>query len=635
MNPAFGPPLIALLAGLGTSLAVTPIVRAIAIRFGYVNMPAADRWADKRIALLGGVGIVIATVLASALVLLLSGHSQEISARLSADSLAVGIFVAAGLMFGVGLLDDMVDLKPNVKFIAQVVGGAVLVMFGGLIPLTGWYPVNVLLSVFWFVAITNAVNLLDNMDGVAAGIAAIAAFFLGLSSLRQDSWLEASLAWGLTGACLGFLRYNFKPASIFMGDAGSLFIGAVLAGLAAVPNGPSSGSLVSVLFVPLVIVAVPILDTALVTVTRAIAGRAFYQGGRDHTTHRLVLLGLSEHQTAALLYAFALAGGLVSLWLTRLNGITGLAVGSVFLTVLALVAAYLGHLRVEYANEPKGSRRVTVLVTTLLYKRRLAEIVMDAVLCGVALIMSVLLRFDGSPPAEYVTALGGLLPVAITTQLVAFGVFGVYRGRWRYVGLPEVHRIGLALMVSLGILLLYVGSLVPAFASAPGVIYTNTLCTAALIISARFSFRSLRLFHNVIGTRGEPVILYGAGDAGELALREMLNNSSLALAPVCILDDDPHKHRARIHGIEVVGGIERAEWALSHFGARTIAISTKKLNGEVLGILRDLAARGEVRLIELALDFRSVDEGYSVDVRALRLVGGGSSAQALPAAPQA
>jgi UDP-GlcNAc:undecaprenyl-phosphate GlcNAc-1-phosphate transferase len=621
------PPLLALAAGLVVSLVATPIVRAMAVRFGYVNEPAADRWADEPTALLGGLGILLSTVLAAALVLLVTDMPSE-STRLSDNSLAVAIVVSAGLMFAVGLLDDLVELKPNVKFIAQVVGGGVLVMFGGLIPLTEWYPVNVLLSVFWFVAITNAVNLLDNMDGVAAGVAAIAAFFLGLSSLRDGSWLVASLAWALTGACMGFLRYNFKPASIFMGDAGSLFIGAVLAGLSSVPDGPSSGSLVSVLFVPLVIVAVPILDTTLVTVTRAVAGRAFYQGGRDHTTHRLVLVGLSEHQTAGLLYGFALAGGLISLWLTRLNGIAALAIGGVFLTALALIAAYLGHLRVEYANEPRGSRTVTVLVTNLLYKRRLAEILLDAVLCGLGLMAAVLLRFDAAPPVEYVLGLGRTLPMAIVVQIVALGAFGVYRGRWRYLGLPEVYRMALALLVSLGILLIYVESSVPAFAAAPGIVYTNTLCVAALMLAARFSFRSFRLFQNVLVIRGEPAIVYGAGDAGELTLREMLNNPELSLTPVCFLDDDANKHRARIRGVEVVGGIGRAAWAVDQFQARVIVISTKKLRPEVLEHLRTLADRSDVRLVELDLVFRSIGEEVQTDVRPLRLVGGRSATQA-------
>jgi len=622
--PLLAPPLLALIVGLGVSLLLTPVVRRVAIRFGYVNKPAADRWADRPTALLGGVGIVASTVIASALVLLVSDAPEETAANLSANSLVVGIFASAGLMFVVGILDDVVNLKPNVKFIAQVVAGAILVMFGGVIPLTAWLPVNVLLSVFWFVAITNALNLLDNMDGVAAGVAAIAAFFLGVSSLGEASWLVASLAWGLTGACLGFLRYNFKPATIFMGDAGSLFIGAVLAGVAATAT-RGSGSVVSVLFVPLVIVAVPILDTVLVTVTRAIAGRAFYQGGRDHTSHRLVSVGLSEHQTAWLLYSFALVGGLISLWLTRLDGIAAVAIGSVFLTILALIAAYLGHLRVEYTNEPLGSRTVTVLVTNLLYKRRLAEIVLDAVLCGVALIVAVLLRFDASPPAEYVLALGRTLPMAIIIQLVALGVFGVYRGRWRYVGLPEVHRIAFALLVSLGILLVYVEWIIPPFAAAPGIVYTNTLCAGALILSARFSFRSLRLFQNVLGVSGEPVIVYGGGDAGELALREMLNNPQLALTPVCILDDDTHKHRARIHGVEVVGGIDRAGWAITYYQARKILITTKKLKPEVLDRLRALASVTDVNLAELHLAFRDLEESTHGEVRALRLVGGGSA----------
>jgi UDP-GlcNAc:undecaprenyl-phosphate GlcNAc-1-phosphate transferase len=606
--PSLGRPLIALVAGVALSLAWTPLVRWLALRFGFVNAPAADRWADRPTALLGGVAIAASAGAAAALAVMVSGVPSEVSANVAANRIAVGIVLSAGLMFAVGLLDDLLHLRPHLKFTMQVVGGSVLVMFGGIVPLTDWYPINVLISVFWFVAITNAVNLLDNMDGVAAGVAAIGAFFLGLVSVRDGSWLAGSLAWGLSGACLGFLRYNFKPASIFMGDAGSLFIGAVLAGLAAAVNGPStSGSLVSVLFVPLVIVAVPIFDTALVTVTRAVAGRAFYQGGRDHTTHRLVSLGLTERQTALLLYSFALAGGLLSLWLNRLNGITALALGGIFLISLALLAAYLGHLRVEYANEPRGSRAVTVLVTNLLYKRRLAEIVLDAALLGLSLILAVLLRFDAAPPPAYVTALGRVLPVAIGLEVLALALSGVYRGAWRYAGLTDVYRILYGLTLALAVLFVYVAWRVPDLASSPGVLYTNYLCAAALLLSARLSFRSFHAIRRYFDLPGEPVIVYGAGDAGEMALRELRNNSSLYMKPVCLLDDDALKHGARIHGVSVVGGREKAAWALEEFRAKKIVIASTKLRPEVREELRSLAKRTGVALVELELRFRPLE----------------------------
>src|SRR6266704_1910034 len=216
--------------------------------------------------------------------------------------------LSCGRMFAVGLIDDIVNLRPQLKFILQTLVGIGLVGAGATLALTPWYVVNVVATVFWFVTLTNAFNLLDNMDGVAAGVGAIAALFLGVTFAFQGAWLHAAVAWSLAGAALGFLRYNFHPATIFMGDAGSLFVGSLLAGLVMTSPASVSGSLVAVLFVPLAIVAVPIVDTALVAVTRALASRAISQGGKDHSTHRLVALGLAERQVALLLYGFAAVG---------------------------------------------------------------------------------------------------------------------------------------------------------------------------------------------------------------------------------------------------------------------------------------------------------------------------------------
>src|SRR2546427_11757128 len=163
----------------------------------------------------------------------------------------------------------------------------------------------------------------------------------------------------LAGAVLAFLRYNFQPATIFMGDAGSLFIGSVLAGLVVTRPASASGSLVSVLFVSLAVVAVPIADTALVTVTRTLAARSIAQGGRDHSTHRLVALGLQERQVALLLYAFAALGGCVGLVLMRLDLALGLVLGTAFFASLSLIAAYLRRLKVGHPDAAAGSHAAT------------------------------------------------------------------------------------------------------------------------------------------------------------------------------------------------------------------------------------------------------------------------------------
>ena len=181
----------------------------------------------------------------------------------------------------------------------------------------------------------------------------------------------------MTGATLGFLRHNFHPASIFMGDAGSLFLGSVLAGLVASLPSVASASLVSVVFVPLAIVAVPLLDTTLVTVTRVLAGRSIAKGGLDHSTYRLIALGLSESQVAGLLYAFAAGGGLVAMGLTRLDHGLGYLLGTAFLVGMSLLAAYLGRIQIGSADRVGRLKPATVLVQSLFYKRRLAEILLE------------------------------------------------------------------------------------------------------------------------------------------------------------------------------------------------------------------------------------------------------------------
>jgi len=351
-----GAALLAAGAALGAGLFVTPKVRALAQRLNLVATPTADRWHRQPTALMGGVAILAATTVGvgawfAVRELVAAGDSAVLA------PLAIGaVGVCAAFMFVVGLVDDGVRLRAQVKFILQMLAGVGLVAAGATLALTPWYLVNVVVTVFWFVALTNAFNLLDNMDGVAAGVGAIAALFLGVTFALQGAWLHAACAWSLAGAALGFLRYNFHPASIFMGDAGSLFIGSLLAGLVVTSPASVSGSLVAVVFVPLAIMAVPILDTALVTVTRTLASRAISQGGRDHSTHRLVALGLTERHVALLLYAFAAVGGGVGLVLMRLDRALGLVLGIVFLTTMSLLAAYLARLQVGYPDTPAACR---------------------------------------------------------------------------------------------------------------------------------------------------------------------------------------------------------------------------------------------------------------------------------------
>ena len=612
--------LLVFVVSCAAGLLVTPRVRAAGLRLGLVATPTADRWHQRPTALLGGVAIVLATLVGVGIWTAVSALQGRPGGAPVVSLQSAAVVMGAVFMFAVGLIDDIVNLRPQLKFILQTLVGVGLVGAGATLSLTPWYVVNVVATVFWFVALTNAFNLLDNMDGVAAGVGAIAAFFLGVTFAQQGAWWHTALAWSLAGAGVAFLRYNFQPATIFMGDAGSLFIGSVLAGLVVTSPASASGSLVSVLFVPLAIVAVPIADTALVTVTRTLAARSISQGGRDHSTHRLVALGLHERQVALLLYAFAALGGGVGLVLMRLDLALGLVLGTAFFAAMSLIAAYLGRLKVGHADVAAGSKAATVVVTELLYKKRLAEMLLDVLLVAGAYYGAYRLKFEGGAPPAYMAAFESTVGLVIAVKISAFGLLGVYRGAWRYTGLEDLYRILGAIAVSAVGLFAFMHWRVPLLATS-NILYIDTLLAAAFVLVARLSFRSLEMVRSQLRRNGARVAIYGAGDGGELAVRELLNNAELGLHPFCFLDDDPRKHGERIHGVPVLGGLDSLAFVAGRHGVGRILIATKKLPPDVVGALQAFARAHDLALLEL-----------NVGVRLMQSNGDGKPSNAPPVA---
>jgi UDP-GlcNAc:undecaprenyl-phosphate/decaprenyl-phosphate GlcNAc-1-phosphate transferase len=316
------------------SLVLTPAVRALARRWGAVAQPRPDRWHKKPTALLGGVAI-FAAVTFTALVTLAN----------SAQTLAL-LGVSAFLFF-VGLVDDLRRLKPYQKLIGQGIGAVALLAAGLQLSWTPWLFVNWAITLLWLVGITNALNLLDNMDGLAAGIAAIASFFLGINCVASGQVSDAQLLGVLAAALIGFLVFNSNPASIFMGDSGSMFIGIFLAGAALLePVGDRPRTSLPVLAVPVLVLFIPIFDVCLVTVMRKLSGRAISQGGRDHTSHRLVALGFSERKAVLLLYVLAVFSGILALLAREAPVDVSLLLIVGFTIAMTLFGIYLARVKV-------------------------------------------------------------------------------------------------------------------------------------------------------------------------------------------------------------------------------------------------------------------------------------------------
>jgi UDP-GlcNAc:undecaprenyl-phosphate GlcNAc-1-phosphate transferase len=285
------------------SFIATPLVRQVAQRAGFLDQPDPRKVHVSPTPLMGGVAIYIGFVAA----LLLAG------ARPTRELL--GVVGGTTLLLGIGLWDDRRDIQPWIKLAGQVLAGGLLIWSGVQVTLFQQQWQNVVLTIFWVVGICNAINFLDNMDGLAAGTAAVASGFFFVLALVEELGLVASLAAAVLGACIAFLYYNFNPATLFMGDAGSLVLGFVLAVL-GIKLEFAGRPLGATWMIPVIILGLPIFDTTLVVLSRIRRGKPIYQGGKDHTSHRLVqVFGMTPARSVMTLYMISIMLGLIALML--------------------------------------------------------------------------------------------------------------------------------------------------------------------------------------------------------------------------------------------------------------------------------------------------------------------------------
>ena len=304
----------------------TPLVRYVALQMGILDQPAARKIHSSPVPLMGGVAIYIAFIASLAF----WGERSYVNE-------IVGIFVGATLVSIVGALDDSRGLGSYFKLAVQVVAAGILIISGVHVRLFSGI-MDIILTLFWVVGITNAFNLLDNMDGLSSGIATIAAAFFTLLAAMSDQYLVGTLAAALCGACVGFLVYNWNPARVFMGDTGSLFLGFLLAAVGIKLRFPMNSASITWL-IPALILALPIFDTTLVFVSRLRRGKnPLTTAGKDHLSHRLARLTGSRREAVLLCYLIAGAMGLASVFLTQANLQEAMvvALGVLLLAVYAL-----------------------------------------------------------------------------------------------------------------------------------------------------------------------------------------------------------------------------------------------------------------------------------------------------------
>ena len=596
----FTNPLFVTTASFAAAVLFTFLVRGFARRRNIVAAPKADRWHKKPTAMLGGLAIFLTTI---SLYVLLAPKTKE----------SLVILAGSSFLFLVGLVDDIRNIKPYQKLIGQIIGVSIVIGFGLVLPWTNSEIFNIAITAFWLIGITNAINLLDNMDGLAAGISAIAAFALAIGFSANGQSNDLILVAVFIGALIGFLIYNFNPASIFMGDCGSMFVGFFLASSVLLTQvGGRSRSVISVLAVPALILFVPIFDTTFVTVLRKLWGRKASQGGRDHTSHRLVALGLTERNAVLMLYGLALLAGIISIFIRDLPTTQSLATIGFFVVVLTIIGVYLSKVQVYDEQQAdlavKNSASFGFLLN-LSHKRRVFEVILDAVLITLAYYSSYLL-VSGSKFEEtnnwnlFIKS----LPILIVLNLFSFLLVGVYRGIWRYTSLQDFVTffkgviLGSATSI-LAILLLF------RFQNFSRTIFlVNGLLLFSAVAGSRIAFRLFRqLLPPVNSQEGRKILIYGAGDGGEMILRELKNNSEWNYQPVGFVDDDPLKKDKVIHGFRVFGGNGSLQTICRENEVQEILISFRTISPERLNEVRSICQDADVVLKRALLKIESVD----------------------------
>ncbi|MFN8223077.1 MAG: hypothetical protein U0R50_07455 [Gaiellales bacterium] len=525
------------------SLVLWALLRTPAIGRRLVAVPTGERWHDTVTPTFGGVGITLGLVVAVAV--------ATATGAVDASWELAGVIAGAVLLFAAGLIDDVAHLSPLTKLAAQFVAAGLAIAGGLRVELIGNDVIGVVVAVIWLVGITNAMNLLDNMDGLAATLATVScAYFVIDASTVHDNDLVRVVALSLGLACVGFLPFNLRPgdgAAVFMGDSGSQVLGFVLGALGLAASWTTAGTTVATMLLPLLVLAIPILDTTLVTVKRLAERRPVTQGGRDHTSHRLVYYGLSEAKAVGLLALISVVLGATAVAYNVLDRPALTAVG-VLLSFVLLVqfGAFLGELNELSKQGRPGDTRLRHALTV--EPRRLAEMVFDFALVAASFLGCYLIVVGGKGGIQERGFFLAALPVLLGTRYVSFIALRIYRRAWRYAIGSDFAALVAACVFSEALAALIM-KLTRDYGDFPARVFAFDLVVFAVAASAaRFGQRFLPERGALRGARR--VLIVGADARGRGIARSLRGEGATVVG---FVDDDERLQRRRVSGVPVVG----------------------------------------------------------------------------------
>jgi len=599
--------LIFLLLPAAISFAITPLIRVIAKKRNVLDIPSERKIHRKPIPLLGGIPIFISFNLT-----LLIGYFFNIEFIIEfLSNKWKPLLLCQVLILIMGIVDDIKKLQPRVKFLLQIFAGSLLLLFGiGIYNITNPFSegtihlgiLSIPITILWVVGITNALNLIDGLDGLAAGTSLIVCVTLfGISFFNQNFGI-AFVSLILAGSVLGFLRYNFHPAKIFLGDSGSLLLGFLLAVLSI--QGSYKGATLVAVLAPILALGFPIMDTLLSMIRRFLKsihvvdyskengklkglffkGFLIFEADKDHVHHRLLSRGLSHRRAVLILYVLCAALGIIAFVTVAFKNLNM----TIFLG--AIIFAFIIGIRSLNYQEFKilESGLLLPIFNFPVINKRIFQAFIDLFLISLSFYLSFILvfkSFSGQEKNLFIQT----IPIVLAAKIIIFYFSGLYRGSWIHSSIEDILLAVKSLIFSSVGSLLLLGLIFGLGSFGGGLFFLiDFYLLTTFIVGYRVSFRLVNsLYNRNSGYKGKSVLIYGAGHRGSVALKEMKYNGSYFFSPIGFIDDDADKKGRVIHNCPILGSIEEIEQVVDKNNVLEIIVSTDKIQKEKIRKLMD------------------------------------------------
>lgn len=509
----------------------------------WIEVPRADRWNQNQTPKYGGVAIFIS-------------FTTTVFLYLDLDVYISSFVILSSIIFFVGLIDDIYNIKPVTKMLGIILLSIFCFFISFRFFPSGPIYFSLPLTILWYAGVINAVNIIDNMDGLSAGTSIISLFLLMFFSFQLQQGEIYQLVGILAGSCIGFLFFNFHPAKLFMGDSGSLFIGFLLATFSLEVASSDGKNIIFTLLFPVLIMAYPIFDTFLVTINRVRNNIPIYKGGRDHSSHRLVMIGLSEKKAVFFLYLISISFGLIAIQFNKIHIRLFASILILFTLALIGLGIFISNYRIKDNSKIKETDENTFINSIYLYKKQILELFFDSLLITCSFTLSHYLRFEESSNPAIWKLHDSLLPLVISLKLLIFYYFKLYRGFWKYASVTDLLNVLKATFSSTLVLIFFLFFFKVEYFSRSVFIIDFILCFT-FISSFRFFYKIIISFikqNNI--KKQEEVLLIGSGDLLEICVRYLILNDRKKNNLVGILSRESDFWGRNIHSIPILGGLD-------------------------------------------------------------------------------